>query len=150
MKKQIRELYSNETSSDHSPNSSNSSSRDGKSYDLYVEHIIKLIKTIWIKDVSDWMVCKDEIKFDIKTYSKSQIQFQQPYINNNNNNNNNDDDDINNNNDDNINNPKISSHSAVYLSIGEYYERIVKGKVMKKLLAIAGIRIAAVLNTLFS
>ncbi|RHZ81485.1 hypothetical protein Glove_120g176 [Diversispora epigaea] len=141
MKKQICELYSNETSSDHSPNSSNSSSRD------------------------------DEIKFDTKTYSKSQIQFQQSYINNNNNNNN---DDIDNNNDDNINNPKIPSHSAVCpdfwapplnkfncqivyknydpeidLSIREYYERIVKGKVMEKLLAIAGIRIAAVL-TLFS
>lgn len=177
MKKRIRELYANETSSPSSNSSKideNLSRGDGKFYDLYVEHIIKLIKTVWIKDVPDWMVCdKDEEDKKTKSDLKSRIQFQQPLRSTSNNNYKDECNEYNEYNKD--DKRKIPSHPAVCpnfwapslnrlncqivydgykpeldLSIGKYYERIDKGKVMEKLLAIAGIRMAAVLNTLFA
>ncbi|CAG8576770.1 14617_t:CDS:2 [Cetraspora pellucida] len=132
----------------------------GPFYDLYLGYIIHLMKTTWRQELSSWTICQED--FELSTeFSCSPNQFHftstnvsseyftvSPM-------------------DQNI------SHSVacpefwaiqinelnckvVYngyepkldLSIGTYYERIVDGKIIEKLLAIAGIRIAAVLNTI--
>ncbi|CAG8817615.1 37342_t:CDS:2, partial [Gigaspora margarita] len=132
----------------------------GPFYDLYLSHIIHLMKTTWHHELSSWTFCQED--FEISTeFSSSPNQFHFTSTN-------------------------VSSEyftvlsmdqnisqsvacpefwaipinelncRVVYngykpesdLSIGTYYKRIANGKVIEKLLAISGIRIAAVLNTI--
>ncbi|CAG8502039.1 4954_t:CDS:10, partial [Acaulospora morrowiae] len=187
--KQIRELDANTTSESKEYNHEVDSTEEGSDYfdykvprdkgifyDPYVNHIIKLLKTTWKKEVLDWIVCNDSEKLELienaigissstslKKQSGQQLHFSIDQLL--------PDSDSSHFSSQNLNSPfvfpKLQSHPAVCpdywaislnalnckvvydgyepekdLSTGEYYERIVRGKVMEKLLAIAGIRIA--------
>ncbi|CAJ0866608.1 3049_t:CDS:2 [Entrophospora sp. SA101] len=109
-------------------------------YDPYVDHIIKLMKTDWKNEVKNWVICKNDTKLNYSD-ANSVVNF-------------------------NLDENKlkywaISLESLnckfiwkdfdqeMDLSDGEYYKTIDELNIIEKLLAIAGVRMAAILNTLF-
>ncbi|CAI2164902.1 20191_t:CDS:2 [Funneliformis geosporum] len=162
--KHIRELGYNQTFSDDHQNITNG----GRFYDPYVRHILRLMKSVWKQEVSEWIVCNNvgytfeketqelfnSNKFGNKNkqillglnsqeaqkeYSSLGKQY-----------------------------PSVSCPEFwvipinklncqivwngykpdIELDEGEYYERIKRTRIVEKLLAVGGIRIAAVLNSL--
>ena len=118
---------------------------------------MKLIKTTWKNEVKNWVICKDDYDVNFEDNYNSNMNNQIHFNNNNNNR-------KSRKNDDNIVCPEFWMISLGSLncelvwkgfdpekdlSVGKYYKKIDKLNVIGKLLAIAGIRMAAILNTLF-
>ncbi|CAG8566108.1 14343_t:CDS:2 [Funneliformis mosseae] len=160
--KHIREL--NQTFSNDDQNITNG----GRFYDPYVRNILRLMKSVWKQEVSEWIVC-NKVAYTFEKETQELFNFN-TFDNNRN------------------NNKQIhlglnsqeaySSLEKQYPSVscpeiwvipinklncqivwngykpeieldeGEYYERIKQTKIVEKLLAVGGIRIAAVLNSL--
>ncbi|KAF0508688.1 nuclease I [Gigaspora margarita] len=163
--KRIREFNENSTfdpnfTEDDSRFNSSDPLSGGPFYDLYLNYIINLMLTTWRKELASWTICDEDFKLssDLPLSSPNQLYFSST-----------------NESSDHLSllmNQKISFSTAcpefwaapinklncqvtlngydpnLDLSIGEYYERIVNGKVIEKLLAISGFRIAAILNTI--
>ncbi|CAG8663816.1 13394_t:CDS:2, partial [Racocetra persica] len=130
----------------------------GPFYDLYLNYILHLMKTTWRGELRSWTFCQDfelapqscdpnQFHFTSENVSSEHFtvlsmdqnlsqslacpEFWAIPINE-------------------LNCRVVYNgyESGLDLSNGAYYDRIVNGKVMEKLLAVAGIRIAAVLNTI--
>ncbi|CAG8483280.1 7334_t:CDS:2 [Gigaspora rosea] len=162
--KRIREFNENSTFDHNLPendNRLNSSAplSEGPFYDLYLNYIIGLMRTTWRNELSSWTVCNEDLKLSHEHPSSDPNKFHFSSAN------------------ESSNyfllsmNQEISFSAAcpeywvipvnklncqiVFkydpesdLSTGEYYERIVNEKIIEKLLAVAGIRIAVILNTI--
>ncbi|GBB95156.1 hypothetical protein RclHR1_02490011 [Rhizophagus clarus] len=167
--KHIRELGYNFTFSDEENFIANNF-HDGPFFEPYVKHIVNLMKTIWKQEVTEWAVCNEEMEYifeketqelfksDLMLFEKNNKQThfgvnlrqkKETYS---------------------LKKKQTSVSCPEYwavplnrlncqvvwndyvpdteLSEGEYYERIKRTRIIEKLLAITGIRIAAVLNSL--
>ncbi|CAG8466419.1 15934_t:CDS:2 [Dentiscutata erythropus] len=163
--KRIREFNQNSTidynlPEDYSQFNSSEPLFDGQFYDLYLKYIINLMNTTWRGELSQWTICNEDFKLstELPLSGPNQLHFSSAsdssdYFH--------------------LSMNQEFSFSAACpeywaiplnklncqvvlngydreldLSIGEYYEKIVKYNIMEKLLAISGYRIAAVLNTI--
>ncbi|CAB4396967.1 unnamed protein product [Rhizophagus irregularis] len=164
--KHIRELGYNFTFSDDNANNF----YDGPFFEPYVKYIINLMKTVWKQEVAEWAVCNEEVEYIFEKETQELLKPNSILFENNNKQTHFEVNSRREKEKYSLNKKQTSVSCPEFwavplnrlncqivwkdyipdteLSEGIYYERIKRTRIVEKLLAITGIRIAAVLNSL--
>ncbi|CAG8471679.1 18831_t:CDS:2 [Rhizophagus irregularis] len=164
--KHIRELGYNFTFSDDNANNF----YDGPFFEPYVKYIINLMKTVWKQEVAEWAVCNEEVEYIFEKETQELLKPNSILFEDNNKQTHFEVNSRREKEKYSLNKKQTSVSCPEFwavplnrlncqivwkdyipdteLSEGIYYERIKRTRIVEKLLAITGIRIAAVLNSL--